>query len=295
MEQALASSRWRANAVSLSKVVEARSRGSSRRKTAIMMATVSAADLPASLAASTKRVFRSSRTSTGRIRRQISRSPSQCPASLRPWTSAGRSWMERRPAMVLPGPPPPSPGPPARQQLPELLALLPRAVDEGVDRLERDRTEPALLAALEPAGDLLGGPPLQQALADEPAELGVALENGRALPPLAVAALGMHRQGAAPPQGGAPQLAADRRGRPAERPRDPPQAQPLGLERGQPLPLLQRQMPPARYRPIPDCRSRPGPYHKAPGCCASRRTPPGISALAVGGGFRPMDRGCPSF
>ena len=103
MEQALASSPWRANAVSLSKVIEARSRGSSRRKTAIMMATVSAADLPASLAASTKRVLRSLRTSTGRVRRQISRSPSQCPASLRSWTASGRSWMERRPAMVLRG------------------------------------------------------------------------------------------------------------------------------------------------------------------------------------------------
>src|SRR4051794_8660266 len=35
-------------------------------------------------------------------------------------------------------------------------------------------------------------------------------------------------------------------------------------------------MRPARHRPIPDRRSRPGPYHKAPGCCASRRTPPGV-------------------
>src|SRR3954467_7672598 len=251
MEQALASSRWRANAVSLSKVIEARSRGSSRRKTAIMMATVSPADLPARLAASTKRVFRSSRTSTGRIRRQISRSPSQCPASLRPWTSAGRSWMERRPAMVLPGPPPPSPGPPARQQLPELLAPLPRAVDEGVDRLERDRTEPALLAALEPARDLLGGPAFQQALAHEAAEPLVALQDGRPLAPLAVAALGVHRQVAAFRQRGAPQLAAGGRRRPAERPRDRPQAQPLGPERGQPLALLQPQMRSARHRPIP--------------------------------------------
>ena len=196
-------------------------------------------------------------------------------------------------AARLPGPPPAPPGPPARQQLPELLALLPGAVDEGVDRLERDRTEPALLAALEPAGDLLGRPAFQQALAHEPAELLVALEDGRALPPLAVAALGVHRQVAALGQRVAPQLAADRRGRPAERPRDRPQAQPLGLERGQPLPFLQLQMRPARHRPIPNCRSRPGPYHKAPGCCASRRTPPAPSyvrdviratALGIGAG-----------
>src|SRR3954447_34519 len=100
MEQALASRPWRANAVSLSKVIEARSRGSSRRDTAISTATVSAADLPARRAASTKRVLRSSSTSTGRVRLQSSRSPSQCPGSFRSWTSAGRSWIERRPAMV---------------------------------------------------------------------------------------------------------------------------------------------------------------------------------------------------
>ena len=176
----------------------------------------------------------------------------------------------------LPGPPPASPGAPARQQLPELLALLPGAVDEGVDRLGGDGAQPALLAPLQPAGDLLRRPALQQALAHEPAELGVTLQDGRPLPALAVAALGVHRQVAAPGQRVAAQLAADGRGRPAELPRDRPQAQPLGLERGQPLPFLQLQMRPARHRPIPDCRSRPGRYHNAPGCCASRRTPPRI-------------------
>src|SRR3954462_1457978 len=87
-------------------------------------------------------------------------------------------------AAGLPGPPPAAPGPPARQQLPELLAPLPRAVDEGVDRLERDRTEPALLAALEPARVLPGGPPFQQAPAQEAAEPLVALQDGRPLAPL---------------------------------------------------------------------------------------------------------------
>src|SRR4051794_2786461 len=38
-------------------------------------------------------------------------------------------------------------------------------------------------------------------------------------------------------------------------------------------------MRPARHRPIPDCRSRPGPYHKAPGCCPSPRTPPRLYML----------------
>src|SRR4051794_2168100 len=83
--------------------MDERSRGSTRRNTAISTATVSAADLPARRAASTKRVLRSLRTSTGRVRLQIRRSPSQCPGSFRSSTSAGRSWMERRPAMVLRG------------------------------------------------------------------------------------------------------------------------------------------------------------------------------------------------
>src|SRR5919206_522173 len=98
----------------------------------------------------------------------------------------------------LPGPPPAAPGPPARQQLPELLALLPGAVDEGVDRLDRHSTEPALLAALEPAGDLLRRPPFQQPVTHEAAELGVALENGLARPPLAGAAPGVDRPGGPP-------------------------------------------------------------------------------------------------
>jgi len=89
----------------------------------------------------------------------------------------------------LPSPSSAAPGASARQQLPELLGLLPGAVDEGVDRLEADRAEPALLAPLQPAGDLLRRPPLQQALADEAAELAVTLENGRALPALEVATL----------------------------------------------------------------------------------------------------------
>jgi hypothetical protein len=33
-------------------------------------------------------------------------------------------------------------------------------------------------------------------------------------------------------------------------------------------------MRPAWHRAIPNCRSRPERYHNAPGCCASRRSPP---------------------
>jgi hypothetical protein len=184
MAQALASSPCRANAVSLSNVSEARSRGSSRRKTAIIAATVSAADLPARRAARTRRLLRSLSARTGRVRLQIRRPPSQCPASPHPLDGRGPI-VDGAPIgdgrARLASPPPAPLGAPPRQQSPELLALLPGPVKEGVDRLGGDGTQPALLAPLEPAGDPLRGPALQEALAHEAAELGVPLQDRRPL------------------------------------------------------------------------------------------------------------------
>ena len=176
----------------------------------------------------------------------------------------------------LASPPPAALGTTTRQQPPELLPLLPGPMKEGVNGLGRDRAQLALLAPLEPAGNLLWRPALQQALTYEPPKLGILLQDGRPLSTFQVAAFRVDRQVAAFGQRVAAQLAADRRGCPAEPGRDRPQAEPLGLQRGQPLPLLQRQMCPVRHRPIPDCRSRPGRYHNAPGCCTSCRTPPSM-------------------
>jgi hypothetical protein len=197
-------------------------------------------------------------------------------------------------AARLPSPTASPLGAPARQELPELLALLPGAMDEGVDRLERNGAQPTLLAALEPAGDLLGRPTLQKTLADEAAELGVTLHDRRPLAALEVASLGVDRQVAALGQRVAPQLTADGRGRPAELSRDRPQAQPLGLQHGQPLSFLQTKMRPARHRPIPDFGCRPGRYHNAPGCCASRQTPPWPFGAAITSTSRPDRAGRPS-
>src|SRR5215213_3582560 len=205
MEQALASSPWRAKAVSLSKVMDARSRGSSRRNTAIMMATVSAADLPASRAAST--VDRIAINGLALLEHQHRPGPLADQEVALPVAGLLALPHLRGPvvdgaplrdgAARLTGPSPAAPGAPARQQPPELLGLLPRAVEEGVDRLGRDGAQPALLAALEPAGDLLRRPALEQALAHEAAQLGVTFEDGLSLPALAVAALGVDRQVAA--------------------------------------------------------------------------------------------------
>jgi hypothetical protein len=105
----------------------------------------------------------------------------------------------------LASPPPAALGATTRQQPPEPLGLLPGPVDEGVDRLGGDRAQPTLLAAPEPAGDLLRRPALQQPVADEAAEPLVPLEDSRALlPPLKVASLGVDGQVAAPGQRVAP-------------------------------------------------------------------------------------------
>jgi hypothetical protein len=60
-----------AKAVSLSKVMDLRSAGSMRAKTANMTEMVSAAVFPTSLAASVTRDLRSWRTSTGGVRLQM--------------------------------------------------------------------------------------------------------------------------------------------------------------------------------------------------------------------------------
>src|SRR3979411_1873349 len=72
-----------AKAVSLSKVIDLRSAGFMRAKIASMTEMVSAAVFPASRAARVTRDLRSWRTSTGRVRLQMMRSPSQWPAQIR--------------------------------------------------------------------------------------------------------------------------------------------------------------------------------------------------------------------
>jgi hypothetical protein len=68
--------------VSLSKVMDSRSAGSTRANTAGMTEMVSATVFPASRAARVTRDLRSWRTSTGRVRLQMMRSPSQWPPSI---------------------------------------------------------------------------------------------------------------------------------------------------------------------------------------------------------------------
>src|SRR5918993_5718656 len=95
-------------------------------------------------------------------------------------------------------------------------------MDEGVDRLGGDGAQSALLAPLQPAGDRLRRPALEQALAHEASEPLVALQDGRPLAALAVAAFSVDRQVAAPGQG----VAAGPPPRPGRPARPPPQLPP---------------------------------------------------------------------
>ena len=102
---------------------------------------------------------------------------------------------------------------------------------------------------------LRGRPTLQETLADEAAELGVTLHKRRPLDGARGSSLGVSRLIATLGQRMAQQLAADRRGSTAERPRDGPQAQPLAFERGH---YEQAERLLADGLPLPDAAARMG-------------------------------------
>ena len=150
--------------------MDLRNAGSIRANTASMTEMVSAAVFPASLAASVTRDLRSWRTSTGRVRLQMMRSPSQWPPSVLPSTVLGRSWMETRfldgilrrsrsawPAAFVT----------TREITPQLLGPLGCPIDEGVDRLATHGPQTTFVSSLQPAGNLLRGPPLGEAVDNE--------------------------------------------------------------------------------------------------------------------------------
>src|SRR6202040_1321264 len=159
-----------AKAVSLSKVIDLRKAGLIRPNTASITEMVSAAVFPVSLAASVMRDLRSWRTRTGRVRLQMMRSPSQWPIVragfdvLRPVMDGGtvfdRVARRSRPAR-------PSALMTAGQIAPQFLALAGGAIEEGVDGLEPQGGQGALMAGLEPARDLFGRPSFGKAIANE--------------------------------------------------------------------------------------------------------------------------------
>ena len=186
-----------AKAVSLSKVMDLRSVGAMRSKTASMTEMVSAAVFPMSLAASVTRDLRSWRTSTGRVRLQMMRSPSQWPASVLASIVLGRSWMEypifdrisrgprsaRTPAFVT-----------AREITPKLFGLLVSAVDKGVDRLATHRPQTAFVFRFQPTRDLLGRPSFRKTIADESPQFLIFFEYGFTPPAQLIGSGGVKRR-----------------------------------------------------------------------------------------------------
>src|ERR1700731_4566851 len=160
-----------AKAVSLSKVIDLRKAGLIRPNTASITEMVSAAVFPVSLAASVMRDLRSWRTRTGRVRLQMMRSPSQWPMSARASTSFGRPWME-----------------------------------EGVDGLEPQGGQGALMAGLEPARDLFGRPSFGKAIANEGPQPVILFEDRFTPPAQLIGSGGVKRRITSAGQGVAPQF-----------------------------------------------------------------------------------------
>src|SRR5919112_3024372 len=66
----------------------------------------------------------------------------------------------------------------AGQRAPQFLALASGAIDEGVDGFEPQGAQAALMAGLEPAGDLLRGPSFGEAITDEVPQPAIPFEDG---------------------------------------------------------------------------------------------------------------------
>src|SRR3982751_6484230 len=66
----------------------------------------------------------------------------------------------------------------AGQRAPQVLALASGAIDEGVDGFEPQGAQAALMAGLEPAGDLLRCPSLGEAITDEVPQPAIPFEDG---------------------------------------------------------------------------------------------------------------------
>ena len=105
-----------------------------------------------------------------------------------------------------------------------------------------DRPQTSLGPELQPSGDLLGRPALGQAVRDVGRELGVRLQNRRALAAQHVRAIRHMRPVGAAVERVAPDLARDGRWRPAERPGDRPKRQARGQKASEPIPFVGGEM-----------------------------------------------------
>src|SRR3954469_9403948 len=94
----------------------------------------------------------------------------------------------------------------AGQIAPQFLALASGAIDEGGDGFEPQGAQAALMAGLEPAGDLLRGPSLGEAITDEVPQPAIPFEDGVTPSAPLIGSGGVERRRAAPGQGVSAQL-----------------------------------------------------------------------------------------
>ena len=141
------------------------------------------------------------------------------------------------PASRGPGLAPAAAGLAARQVAPELLGLLAGAEDPGVDRLGRERPQAPLDPAPEPPGDLLRRPAFDQTIRHIGRKRRVPLKQRGTPAPEQVASIGDLGPVGAALQRIAPELPADRRGSPAERPSNRPDTPSGGLQLGDLVPF----------------------------------------------------------
>ena len=120
----------------------------------------------------------------GRVRLQIMRSPSQWPMSARSLIVSREGPRPARPSALVT----------AGQIAPEVLALTGGAIDEDVDGLEPQGAETALVAGLEPSGNLFGRPSFRKTIADESPQFLIFLEDGFTLPAQLIGSGGVKRR-----------------------------------------------------------------------------------------------------
>src|SRR5262249_57618406 len=107
-----------------------------------------------------------------------------------------------------------------RETTPQLLGPLGCPIDKGIDRLAPHGRQTMFVSCLQPAGNLLGGPPLREAVDNEGPEGAIAFDQRFTPPAQLIGSGSVKRRVASARQLIAGEFARDRRFRTADRLRD---------------------------------------------------------------------------
>src|SRR5262249_19110625 len=151
----------------LSKVIDLRRAGSTRANTASMTEMVSAAVFPASLAASVTRDLQNEHRPCALTNDEVALPMAALGStidSLGPFVDGDAilDGILRRPRSAWP-----AAFVTTSEITRQLLGPLGCPIDEGIDRLATHRAQTTVVSSLQPARNLLGGPPLREAVDNE--------------------------------------------------------------------------------------------------------------------------------